>query len=268
MHRRDFLATSLAASATSLSAQTASSGGSAAGESPQRDFYVLRRYQFQTGPQTAQAEHFFADALLPAVRRQGLGPAGVFKLDIGPETPAFYVLLSGRSAEALALLDTKLAGDNAFLKAAGPFWGAPATSPAFRRVESTLLLAFEGWPRLTPPPARTPGTKRVFQLRTYESPSHAAHVRKVEMFHQGEFSIFQRTGLHPVFFGQGLIGSQLPSLTYMLSFADMRELEANWAAFSADPEWKKLSGSPRYAYEAIVSNISNLILSPLSCSQI
>ncbi len=60
----------------------------------------------------------------------------------------------------------------------------------------------------------------------------------------------------------------MPSLTYMLTFSGMAELESNWAAFSADPAWKKLSTSPRYAYESIVSNISNLILSPLSGSQI
>ncbi len=88
------------------------------------------------------------------------------------------------------------------------------------------------------------------------------------MFHRGEFAIFERTGLHPVFFGETLLGPRLPSLTYMLTFADMSELQANWAAFAADPAWKKLSTNPRYAYEAIVSNITNLILSPLSCSQI
>ena len=88
------------------------------------------------------------------------------------------------------------------------------------------------------------------------------------MFNQGEFEIFQRTGLHPVFFGETLMGARMPSLTYMLMFADMEELETNWATFGADPAWRKLSTSPRYAYESIVSNISNLILRPLAGSQI
>ena len=96
----------------------------------------------------------------------------------------------------------------------------------------------------------------------------AAHVRKVEMFHKGEFEIFEKAGCHPVFFGDALMGSRLPQLTYMLSFANLAELEKGWAAFSADPDWKKLSSSPRYSYEAIVSNISNLVLSPLAASQI
>jgi hypothetical protein len=71
-----------------------------------------------------------------------------------------------------------------------------------------------------------------------------------------------------VFFGDTLIGSRMPNLTYMLSFTDAAELDAKWDVFRSDPNWKKLSADPRFAYEATVSNISNLILSPLSCSQL
>ena len=88
------------------------------------------------------------------------------------------------------------------------------------------------------------------------------------MFHSGEFEIFKNAGLQPVFFGDTLIGQRMPSLTYMLSFADSTELDAKWAAFRNDPAWKKLSADPRFAFEAIVSNITNLILSPLAASQI
>ena len=232
-----------------------------------RQFYQLRTYRLQTGPQTAFCETFFASALIPALNRLGLSPVGAFKLDIGPETPTFYLLIPGTSLELLAELDQRLAEDSAFLAAAAPFWGAPATAPAFRRVESSLLSAFPGWPRLTLPASAAAHTPRIFQLRTYESPSHAAHVRKMEMFEHGEFDIFGRTGLHPVFFADTLIGPRQPALTYMLTFADMAELTDNWATFSGDPAWKKLKADPRYAYEEIVSNITNLILSPLACSQ-
>jgi hypothetical protein len=233
-----------------------------------REYYLIRRYQLQAGPQTKIVESYFGDALIPAMTRMGMGPIGAFKLDYGPETPAFYVVIPGRSVEALATIDFRLSQDADFLKAAEPFWNAPATAPAFLRMESSLLAAFEGWPRLTPPATTATRSKRIFQLRTYESPSDAAHVRKVEMFHKGEFEIFQKAGCHPVFFGDALVGTRMPQLTYMLSFANLTELEKSWAAFSADPDWKKLQGSPRYAYEAIVSNISNLILSPLAASQI
>jgi hypothetical protein len=54
----------------------------------------------------------------------------------------------------------------------------------------------------------------------------------------------------------------------MLSFTDLTDRTAKWNAFREAPEWKKLSGSPRYAFESIVSNITNLILSPTTYSQI
>jgi hypothetical protein len=54
----------------------------------------------------------------------------------------------------------------------------------------------------------------------------------------------------------------------MLTFANTAELTEKWAAFSADPAWKELSHRPGNTDAEIVSNISNLYLSPLSCSQI
>jgi len=88
------------------------------------------------------------------------------------------------------------------------------------------------------------------------------------MFHSGEFEIFKNAGFQPVFFGDTLIGQRMPSLTYMLSFADLADLDAKWGVFRNDPAWKKLSADPRFAFEAIVNNITNLVLSPLPASQI
>ena len=264
MQRRQFLAATLAASAVAAARRTpaqAPLGGA-------HEFYLLRRYQLRSGPQLKLTENYFAGALIPALGRMGLGPAGALKLDIGPETPAYYLLIPGASVEILAELNLRLARDAEFLAAAAPFWNATAGAPAFERAESWLLAAFEGWPRLTPPTAAASKGKRMFQLRTYESPSNGEHVRKVEMFHSGEFEIFRAAGFHPVFFGDTLVGSHMPSLTYMLSFGDTAELEAKWDVFRNDPAWKKLSADPRFAFDPIVMNISNLMLSPLDCSQI
>jgi hypothetical protein len=267
MERRDFLTASLAASALALTNQAsgqsrpqAVSGSSGKG----REYYEIRKYHLQSGPQTKLTEGYVADALIPALNRLGIAPVGAFHLDIGPETPTLYLLLPCTNLETLATAELRLAQDAVFMKAAEAFWNAPATAPAFQRVESSLLIAFEGWPKLTPPAHG----KRIFQLRTYESSGSQDHVRKVEMFHHGEFEIFQRAGLGQVFYGDTLIGPRMPNLTYMLTFPDITELNARWDVFRSDPEWKKLSGSPRYNFEAIVSNISNLILSPTSYSQI
>jgi hypothetical protein len=263
MERRHFLAASIATSAAALSGNAA-----AQPPAPAREFYQLRRYNLKSGPQLKLTEDYLGDALIPALSHLGMGPIGAFRLDIGQDTPAYYALIPGPSVAALAEIDLHLAEDEDFLKIASPFWNSTAAAPAFERVESSLLAAFPGWPKLTPPASSATKGKRIFQLRTYESPSNGEHVRKVEMFHSGEFDIFLKAGFHPVFFGDTVLGSHLPNLTYMLSFENTAELEAKWDVFRADPAWKKLSSSPRFAFDQIVTNISNLVLSPLACSQI
>ena len=243
----------------------AGKSGAQASESKPREYYELRKYFMQSGPQTKLTESYVSDALIPALNRMGISSVGAFNLTIGPETPTLYVLIPGTSVETLVTADLKLAQDKQFMAAAEPFWNAPAAAPPYSRIESSLMIAFEGWPRLTPPASRG---KRVFQLRTYESPTNQDHVRKVEMFNNGEFEIFQKAGFGLVFFGDSLIGPRLPNLTYMLTFGDIGEMNDKWAAFSSDPNWKKLSSSPRYAFESIVSNITNLILTPTAFSQI
>lgn len=261
MDRRSFLASSLVSSAAAL----VRSAGAQAHTGHLREFYEIRRYALQSGPQVTITERYISEALLPALARKGSSPVGAFRLDVGPETPTFYVLIPMEGAEAAGTLELELNRDENYVKAAEPFWSAPASSPAFLRVDSSLLAAFEGWPRITPPTSKG---KRIFQLRTYESPSHRDHIVKLQMFHSGEFEIFKNAGFHPVFFGDTLIGPRMPSLTYMLSFADSAELDAKWDVFRNDPAWKKLSADPRFAFEPTVSNISNLVLSPLAASQI
>jgi hypothetical protein len=261
MERRDFLAGTLAASA--LAAVPGASAQNQNESSKQREYYQIRRYFLQSGSQTSMTEKYISEGLIPALAGKD-GPVGAFRLDIGPETPTFYVLIPLSSPASAASLEVDLSQNESYIKAAEPFWSAPASSPAFIRVDSSLLIAFEGWPRITPPEKG----KRIFQLRTYESPSYRDHVRKVEMFHSGEFEIFKNAGFHQVFYGDTVIGPRMPNLTYMLSFADSAELDGKWEKFRNDPAWKKLSADPKYAFEPIVSNISNLILSPLSASQI
>ena len=135
-------------------------------------------------------------------------------------------------------------------------------------MESFLLAAFADMPKLELPPGTAENKPRIFELRTYESHSKKANRTKIGMFNSAEIAIFRRTGLRPVFFGETMAGDGMPSLTYMLTFADMEERTRNWAAFVADPEWKKLSSTPGYTDPEIVSNITNVILSPAPYSQI
>ncbi|HKV24625.1 MAG TPA: NIPSNAP family protein [Candidatus Acidoferrum sp.] len=266
MNRRNFLAagaTALGASQLKLAAQP-----QAKSVETEREYYELRHYRVQSGRQQKITDAFLKEALVPAVTRLGIGPVGVFNVDIGESSPGFYVLLPAKTVDALATLEARLGQDDGYLKVGAPFLTAPADQPALIRIESSLMVAFQGWPRLKLPAASTARQERLFELRTYESPSDQDHRRKVEMFNSGEFDVFERAGFWQVFFGDVLIGAKLPCLTYMIGFPTLADRVNYWKTFGSLPEWKKLTSSPRFSFESIVSNITNIILRPTDYSQI
>ncbi|HEV2426094.1 MAG TPA: NIPSNAP family protein [Terriglobia bacterium] len=276
MERRKFVGASLAVSALAAgntvmagAAKGALTGSSQAAKNDlEREYYQLRRYQLRSGPQVKLANGYFEQAFIPAANRLGIGTVGVFNVVVGDRNPVLYVLVPSTSLETLIHLDARLAADAEYAKSAAGFLEASATAPAYERMESSLMIAFEGWPRIQAPAATATHGPRAFELRTYESPSDRDHLRKVEMFNHGEFEVFRHAGFQPVFFGDTLVGSRLPNLTYMLAFDDLSSRNRLWSVFGGSPEWKKLSSDPRYAFEEIVSNITNTILSPAGYSQI
>ena len=289
MLRRTFVANSLVAAALSAASASDAKAGSAAGSDSKKDsepatasqaganasaqgkqrlYYELRRYQLVDGPQKKICDAFFQNAFIPAVNRLGITPVGVFNLTVGPGTPVMYVLLPSASVEALVNLEAHLANDAQYMSAGTPFLSAPAVAPAYQRIESQLMIAFEKIPGITLPAATATNAARVFELRTYESPSDLDHKRKVEMMQSGEELIFGKAGFTQVFYGDTLIGGHLPNLTYMLSFENLAARDQHWTAFGTNPDWKTMQANPRYAFENIVSNISNFILTPAAYSQI
>ena len=268
MKRRDFLkSTAVAASMTGLAAALPALAAES-GASPAREFYELRRYQFRSGPMVKRFEDYVTNAALPAMGRMGIGPIGVFTPNGGPDTPAAYVLIPFKSLADLAAMPERLSSDTEYHKAGADYLNAPPNDPPYIRFESSLLMAFSGVPKLEVPVQKTAGKSRLFELRTYESHNKKANHKKVEMFNESEIAIFRRCGLAPVFFGETLIGPKQPNLTYMIAFDDMAAHDKCWATFGADPEWKKLSTTPGYTNAEIVSNISNVFLRPMACSQI
>ncbi len=268
MKRREFLASSLAASAVAGAATSTTMAADPPADQSKPEYYELRRYHLRRGPQVKQADDYLREAALPALKRLGVGPVGVFNTTIGADMPTVCLLIPHPSFESVATTGARLLADTEYLRTGAAFLNAPSNDPAYVRVESSLMVAFEGFPKIEVPPAAAENRPRIFELRIYESHSRKAHLKKVEMFNNGEIAIFRRTGLRPVFFGRTLIGSKLPNLTYMLTFDDMAAHDKNWATFIADPEWKKLSTAPGYTDGEIVSNISNLFLAPTPYSQI
>lgn len=266
MNRRTFLSASVVGLSASKLDLSAMHNDAADGKS--RQYYELRQYHVQSGRQQKITDAFLRDALVPALNRLSISPVGVFNVEIGEGSPRLHLLLPAASADVLATAEARLGLDAEYLRAGAPFLTAPADQPAIVRIESSLMVAFEGWPKLKLPAATTEHKDRFFELRTYESPSDQDHRRKVEMFNSGEFEVFEKAGFWQVFFGDVLIGSKLPCLMYMIGFPSLAERVEEWKTFGSLPEWKKLTSSPRYSFESIVSNITNTILRPTDYSQI
>lgn len=260
MNRRRFLTTSLSAAG----AGALGTGLAAQGTKP-LEYYELRQYHLRTTMRQRFSEHF-RDEALPAYNRAGIANVGVFTVGLGPDSPTFWVLLTHKTPQSVVELDAKLQADEKYR--ASSFLKLPSTDAGYVRIDSQLMVAFEGIPALEKPSGAAAGPARVFELRTYESHNKAAHRKKVEMFNQGEIDIFRRTGLTPVFFGSNIIGTRLPSLTYMLVFEDMAARERNWPQFVNHPDWKKLVATPGYSDNEIVTNIHSFILRPTPYSQI
>lgn len=229
------------------------------------EFYELRTYTLKNETQQQVVEAYFQNAAIPALNRLGSKNIGVFT-ELKPEGQTkLYVLIPFASPDDFLKAEEKLAKDSAYQQAGAAYLNAPATAPAYDRIESSLLKAFAGMPRLDVPQKEP----RIFELRRYESASEQAGKKKIEMFNDvGEIEIFKRVGLTPVFFGETIIGALRPNLTYMLTFDDMDEHDRNWKSFVSDPEWKRISAIPEYADAKIVSRITNFFLTPTTFSQI
>src|SRR6516162_875543 len=107
MKRRTFVQTSVATLCTAAAAQTLAAEPAAKG----RELYELRRYDVKAGKQ-ALMDDYLSKALLPALKRYGIGPVGVFiekpAKDKG-DTAKVFVLIVHRSPEQFATLSTRLA---------------------------------------------------------------------------------------------------------------------------------------------------------------
>jgi hypothetical protein len=268
MKRREFLKSSLAVTGAASLASALETAAAETGEPDTREYYELRLYHLRRGPKQKLFDDFYRDASIPAMNRAGLRPIGVFNVAYGPDNPTMYVLIPHKTIESFGSALDRVRSDAEYQKAGAEFVNAPAADPSYVRVESSLLAAFEGMPKLEVPAATAGNRPRIFELRTYESHSKKANRKKIEMFNKGEIAVFRRTGLQPVFFGETLIGTKMPNLTYLLVFENMAARENHWGVFASDPEWKKLSGTPGYTDAEIVSNISNVFLRPTAYSQI
>ena len=260
MDRREFLA------ATAVAAVSPLPKLDTLAQSATRQYIELRRYHLLPGTKQRAFSAFMGDVAIPAMNRAGVARVGAFTVVYGENEPSLLLVLAHPTLDSVVSLRERLASDDAYARAGAAILDAPLSDPAFVRLESTLLRAFDAMPTLEPSAAAAAARARIYELRTYESHSDRAALNKLKMFNAGEVPIFRRSGLTPVFFGETIVGARMPSLTYMLTFSDMSERDRAWTSFGKDAEWKTLSADPQYRDN--VSAISDIILQPTAYSQI
>lgn len=223
----------------------------------------LRHYTFADAAHRDTMIDFLAETGIPAWNRLGVSPVGVFKMK---DNGLFdlYVMIPHKSIKHVTKIHTQWLADDD-VQARKDIVDSPTMrNPVYMRYESNLLLGFDECPRIEIP---TELSTRVFQLRIYESHNSNKAKRKIEMFNEGgEIALFRETGLNPVFFGESLVGTKLPNLTYMVGFDDEDAQQKAWDTFVNREEWKRMNSDPYF--KDTVSNITNLVLLPAKGSQI
>ena len=259
MKRRKFLSTTAIAGAAALPNPAAES---------KRAVIEIRHYLLRNSAdqQMQRMTEILGNAWLPAAKRAGAGPVGAFASLVAPSGPFLMLVTSYHSLAAMEAVSEKMLADKPFRAGLDAWYAKPGLG--YMRYESSLLRGFETVPQIEVPPARKDKSPRVFELRIYESNNGDTLRRKIKMFDSGEIGIFRRLGMLPVFFGETLVGRNQPNLTYMLAFDDLAHRERAWKAFVDDPEWAKMRVLPGLSDAEVVSNISNIMLRPMTFSEI
>lgn len=217
------------------------------------------------GAARASLDAYLEKALIPTLNKKGVKRVGVFTEMGNPEPVIVYLLIAYPSAITAMNMRAVLEADPEFTALASAYNSLSPDKEVYSRYEASLLRAFDTIRKHELPKHIEGKAGRVFELRTYEGYSEDAVRRKILMFNKEELPLFYKVGLHPIFFGEGMAGKDLPSLTYMLGFSDMAEREANWKTFIDHPEWKRMSVLPEY--ENSVSRIVRKFLLPTGYSQ-
>jgi hypothetical protein len=238
--------------------------------SMKQEYYSIRIYQLKSQEQETRVDRFLQAALLPALHRLGIQQVGAFK-PLSNDTAAIrriYLLIPIKSLDQLTTLPESLARDAQYLADGRDYLDAVHNDPPYVRVETILLRAFPDMPHHQAPTELTsPASERIYELRSYESPTEKYHENKVRMFNQGgEITLFKKLGFNAVFYASVLSGAHMPNLMYMTSFANMAARDEHWKTFSADPFWKQLSSSPEYQNN--VSHIDIVFLHPAPYSDL
>jgi hypothetical protein len=230
-----------------------------------QQYYELKVYHIKTQSQQETLDKYLKDAYLPAIHRKGLGNVGVFKTLEQDTDKRVYVLTTFSSLAQMEKVEESLMQDKQYLEAAKDYLDAAYDHQPYTRVEIIVLKAFPKWPVATVPQLTANKSDRIYELRSYESPTEKLNINKVKMFNDGgETVLFNRLKFNAVFYAEVLAGSHMPNLMYMTTFNSKEDRDKHWDIFSNDPVWKELVARPEYAHN--VSKADIIFLHPAEYS--
>jgi hypothetical protein len=232
----------------------------------QQEYYELRVYRTNDADKKKRVDSYLESALVPALGRMGLDRIGVFANMDEPDDHSIYVLIPYSTLDRFSAVNPTLLADDKYQAAAKEHFAVPKDDPVFTRIQSRFYKAFAGIPAIEMPEQTAHKRPRVFELRIYESHTEEKAALKVDMFNSGEIQVMRDTQLGPVFFGEALIGDDVPNLAYMLSAADRDAHNAHWKKFGEHPEWNRMKAMPKY--KDTVSGITSIFLMPTGYSQV
>lgn len=214
-----------------------------------QEYYQLRTYSFDTGEQTQATDNYLEKAFIPALKRMKIKNVGVFKFrnDEGEEINKTLVFIPFSSMSQFISLEEMLEKDKMHNTSGKGFLDASHDQAPYARIESVLMKAFVDMPKMEPSKVKGVRKNRIYELRSYESPTQAYYKRKVDMFNAGgEIKLFDRLGFNAVFYAEVVSGPKMPNLMYMTTFENQAIRDDLWKQFFGSPEWEKLKAIEKY----------------------
>lgn len=214
-----------------------------------KGYFELKVYHFTNSSQEATINSFLQYKYLPFLHGAGYTNIGVFK-PIANDTAAdkrIFVFTPFKSLKQWEGFQEQLASAAIMADANTYYVNVPYNKPAYSRIETIFLKAFDLMPPMAASQLKGPRSERVYEMRSYEGASEKYYKSKVKMFNEGgEIEIFDRLKFNPVFYARVLFGSRMPNLMYMTSFENMKTRDELWKVFFADPQFKALGAMDEY----------------------
>lgn len=228
---------------------------------PARQYYQILVYHIKDKTQEQRLDKYLSEAYLPFLHRSGIKTVGVFKaanIDTARDKKV-YVFMPYKSLEAFSKISQTTVADKQLMQQGTEYLNAKFDDVPYIRKESILLQAFTGMPVLKKPEFKAPKSDRLYELRSYESPTELLNVKKVQMFNQEELEIFDRIGSQAVFYAEVLAGSRMPNLMYLTTYSSPASREEHWKTFNSDPKWKRISALPEYQHVVNKADITFVV---------